>query len=1075
MALAQVQYESNGSITTYSIPFPYLSREDITVNVDGLTTRNFTFLDESTISLDSAPSSGSIIDIRRETEKRELLVGFNDGSTLLESDLNTANLQSLYLVQEVIDQSGSLLFPTGGGNSYTLDTVADMEDNDWLVVGHKVRTLGYNTPGDGGGNNYEIVSPGTGTVDGGKFIGVKGGNQAKAFFSYYVCPEHFGAVGDGVADDLSAVSSAITTAWEKKLPFSMAQKDYYCPGQLPVYSGTQWIGSGMPYQRTRNLNLFSIEPDGGEAIITVEDPEGDVSYRLMEGDPVKIAGCNDSANNGMFSVRAVDPENNQVTILNRNAVTDNSPDGDAYLRVSTVVGGTILRMTNLEDGSVHTGDRFIDERGVRNLVWRDFGFIGPGINSIYGGGLRFRRTPDNRAITGYEFRNIRLEHTAMDGLRFDQLIHSNLAHLRISRCVGDGLVFRGEHGIGGTTTSVHIDSPYIQNCRRGIASFISAYATVTNPVIEGSAVGYFFERAIGLTFNSLGAETIKFDKSGQSNGTTGVFSDCYGLTFNSPVTYYNTEEDQWSKAAFVFLDPKNRVESPLGVINGGHIHWSVGTKVKILATRWDAGSDTGRLYVDVSDDWGYVPPADDGSMSSSWIGNSYWDDSVQIKIGEVQRDSIFNERYKVTSISKASYYTGYDHEDTRDPGPNDDSDAGFSAFDPAGNGTWKNTNKPGDQGRFFCIDATPGNARWADANSLYEIEFNGRKYNPLGKEAEPESSDAYAIRAGRNYGCDIATDNIQRVITTETGGTGEFITEMDVTHCFPARYIVELNYDPYFQVGSRQYVVKDQVKESVNGTDYVRVALVISDKNGVTHDNVISDAVNGEGEPIEMTFEDMGVPYLIPVDKIKQDASSGHLYVYMSVDKFFAEGDRIDIYNTRLSQMEGEWVVDTARIIESDELEGLPAVEVTFKDGSLGYNIAKTVDDAVYVSLDRWSVPVSTQLTVNGFDTLFTYDRAEAISQTESRQGKVTFDSGEAEKTINLPAVDNFEFSAKFPGSFTQARVKSSGWNTVTFERDATTEKETLKWSAHRKKSPGFEAIKDRNSGSGTTQTGLIQ
>ena len=65
-----------------------------------------------------------------------------------------------------------------------------------LRVGDIVKTLGYNTPGDGGGATYEIVSAGTGTADGGGLITLTNNLQARAHFPGNVVRlSQFGATG----------------------------------------------------------------------------------------------------------------------------------------------------------------------------------------------------------------------------------------------------------------------------------------------------------------------------------------------------------------------------------------------------------------------------------------------------------------------------------------------------------------------------------------------------------------------------------------------------------------------------------------------------------------------------------------------------------------------------------------------------------------------------------------------------------------------------------------------------------------------------------------------------------------
>jgi len=94
------------------------------------------------------------------------------------------------------------------GNNY--DTVADMVAATGLSVGDSVRTFGYTTKGDGGGNSYTIVAAATGTVDGGRYINLTGiSGQARGDFpGELVNVKQFGAVGDGSNDDTSACNNA---------------------------------------------------------------------------------------------------------------------------------------------------------------------------------------------------------------------------------------------------------------------------------------------------------------------------------------------------------------------------------------------------------------------------------------------------------------------------------------------------------------------------------------------------------------------------------------------------------------------------------------------------------------------------------------------------------------------------------------------------------------------------------------------------------------------------------------------------------------------------------------------------
>ena len=81
------------------------------------------------------------------------------------------------------------------------------------VVGVVIQTLGYHSAGDGGGNTYQVVAGGTGTADGGNFIDLDSGLQAKsASNSNIINVKQWGAVSDGVTDDSSFFNAALNYA-----------------------------------------------------------------------------------------------------------------------------------------------------------------------------------------------------------------------------------------------------------------------------------------------------------------------------------------------------------------------------------------------------------------------------------------------------------------------------------------------------------------------------------------------------------------------------------------------------------------------------------------------------------------------------------------------------------------------------------------------------------------------------------------------------------------------------------------------------------------------------------------------
>ncbi len=95
--------------------------------------------------------------------------------------------------------------------SETFNTVADMIASTNLSVGDRVQTLGYYSIGDGGANHYEIVSPATGTVDGGTYINMVGtSTQAHGLMADgKLTVRRFGAKGDGTVDDSPAIQALV--------------------------------------------------------------------------------------------------------------------------------------------------------------------------------------------------------------------------------------------------------------------------------------------------------------------------------------------------------------------------------------------------------------------------------------------------------------------------------------------------------------------------------------------------------------------------------------------------------------------------------------------------------------------------------------------------------------------------------------------------------------------------------------------------------------------------------------------------------------------------------------------------
>jgi hypothetical protein len=117
MAYSYRDYPGTGSQVDFGTP-PYLSREHISVTVGGVPTLDFTWHNDATVRLASAPALNTPVRVQRRTSPSAPMVTFTNGAGLPESDLNTSALQAFYMAQETLDVAGQAgLFPMAGATS----------------------------------------------------------------------------------------------------------------------------------------------------------------------------------------------------------------------------------------------------------------------------------------------------------------------------------------------------------------------------------------------------------------------------------------------------------------------------------------------------------------------------------------------------------------------------------------------------------------------------------------------------------------------------------------------------------------------------------------------------------------------------------------------------------------------------------------------------------------------------------------------------------------------------------------------------------------------------------------------
>jgi hypothetical protein len=100
MAIVQNSYTGDGATVLFPFSFPYLSDDDVLVEVNGSLTTAFTFANANTVEFNTAPANGDSIRIYRETPSDASEAVIFAGSAIRAADLNRNNTQLLYIAQE---------------------------------------------------------------------------------------------------------------------------------------------------------------------------------------------------------------------------------------------------------------------------------------------------------------------------------------------------------------------------------------------------------------------------------------------------------------------------------------------------------------------------------------------------------------------------------------------------------------------------------------------------------------------------------------------------------------------------------------------------------------------------------------------------------------------------------------------------------------------------------------------------------------------------------------------------------------------------------------------------------------
>lgn len=118
----------------FTIPFPYLDENDISVSIEGKQTDAWEWLNTTSIMLNAPVDFGELVEIRRNTPIKEKVVDYKNTSMVLNEDnLNLSHNQLVYATQEIYDNVSF--------NVETTNKVVESMDNIVEIANESVKKV----------------------------------------------------------------------------------------------------------------------------------------------------------------------------------------------------------------------------------------------------------------------------------------------------------------------------------------------------------------------------------------------------------------------------------------------------------------------------------------------------------------------------------------------------------------------------------------------------------------------------------------------------------------------------------------------------------------------------------------------------------------------------------------------------------------------------------------------------------------------------------------------------------------------------------------------------------------------
>lgn len=253
-----VTYPANGVDTLFGVPFPYLDKAHVLVEVDGvaLATTDYVWETPSSIRTNAAYAAPSSIKIRRQTPEAALTT-YQSGSTLTEEDLERDSLQALYRLEEVQSElNRTFKLPQDlAGVSTEVPAPAPLAPLVWKADGSG---LDNGDPALAGDMLLRGALADTGASKGAALVGFQQSGvgavprtiQAKG--RDIKSSADFDAINTGLTDTSAELQAALNAAAGGEL--TILPGDYLLGSALEIPSDTTVYAHGATFYRVGTLN-----------------------------------------------------------------------------------------------------------------------------------------------------------------------------------------------------------------------------------------------------------------------------------------------------------------------------------------------------------------------------------------------------------------------------------------------------------------------------------------------------------------------------------------------------------------------------------------------------------------------------------------------------------------------------------------------------------------------------------------------------------------------------------------------------------------------------------------------------